>query len=478
MSARRRLSNMRFGFYSLFSYEKQDHQYCGGLRLLVLLGTIAFSAVAVFAQSIIPVKLSLENAIEKALNNNPETKVAESKIKIAGLKISEANSSKRPYVRFTQSVTRSNNPTFVFSSLLEQGRFTESNLALGSLNDPKGLSNFRSSFGVQMPLFDQHQAQDRVDQGHIEKLQAELHAEGVRQQLRFEVIRTYYRAILGKEMLKVSQEAVRSADANKKKAKDMSDVGMTTDADFLAAEVELANARQQKLESESDLTITIAALNLLLGDKADLEHDIMGDLQERYFPLGDQDELIRTALRNRPDYLAAELAIRSSQKQTKAIRDLRLPRIDAFADLGYSSPYITNGSSDYTVGVSLNYTVFDPGRKARLDQAAEAEALADAEMQVLGRQITLETIRSFQNYKTARAKIGVSVKSIAQADEALRIVQERYKSGLATFNQVIGSEAALVRAKHSLLSARYDYDVSYASVLLATGQLNDVRLFA
>ena len=128
--------------------------------------------------------------------------------------------------------------------------------------------------------------------------------------------------------------------------------------------------------------------------------------------------------------------------------------------------------------MSLNYTVFDPGRKARLDQAAEAEASADAEMQVLGRQITLETIRAFQNYKTARAKIGVSIKSIAQADEALRIVQERYKSGLATFNQVIGSEAALVRAKHSLLSARYDYDVSYASVLLATGQLNDVRLFA
>ena len=127
--------------------------------------------------------------------------------------------------------------------------------------------------------------------------------------------------------------------------------------------------------------------------------------------------------------------------------------------------------------MSLTYTLFDPGRKARIEQAAEAETSADAEKQVLGSQIMLGVVRAFQNYKTARARIEVSIKSIARADEALRIVQDRYKNGLATFNEVIRSEAAVVRAKHSLLTARYDYYVSYASVLLATGRLSDVRLF-
>lgn len=447
-------------------------------RVLFLLGVIGFSTAAVFGQSIFPAKLNLEGAVEKALDQNPQTRLAESKLKIAELKTKEATAGKRPYVQFTQSVTRSNNPVFVFGSLLEQGRFSASNFQLDSINDPKGLFNFRSSIDAQFPLFDQHQTRAKVDQADIGRRQAELHAEEVRQQLRFEVVRAYYGAILGKEMLKVRKEAVRSADANKKKAKDMADVGMTTEADFLAAEVELANVNQEKLESESELAITIASLDLLLGERPDVEYDIVGDLQEKYFPIGDQDELIKAAFQYRPDYLAADLAIQNSQKQTKAIRDLGLPRIDAFANVGYSSPYVTNGSSDYTVGVRMTYTVFDPGRKARIGQAVEAETSADAEMQVLERQITLGVIRAFQDHKKARGKIEVSIKSIAQADEALRIVHDRYKCGLTTFNEVIRSEAALVRAKQNLLTARYEYYVSFASVLLATGRLNDVRLFS
>ena len=191
----------------------------------------------------------------------------------------------------------------------------------------------------------------------------------------------------------------------------------------------------------------------------------------------DQDSLIRTAFANRPDYISAGLAIEKSRRQTKAVKDLSLPRIDAFGNFGYSSPYITNGSSDYTVGVSLTYTLFDAGRKARREQAAEAETLADAEKQVLSNKIVMEVVRAFQTFKTAQEKIKVSIKSIAQADESLRIIQDRYKFGLTTFNEVIRSESALVRAKHNLLNARYEYYVAYASVLLATGQLTDVKAF-
>jgi len=257
----------------------------------------------------------------------------------------------------------------------------------------------------------------------------------------------------------------------------MVDVGMTTDADFLAAEVELANAGQQKLDAESRLTITAAALNLMLGDKPETRREIIGDLQEKYFPIDNQDQLIRTAFASRPDYLSAELAVKNSQRQSKSVKDLNLPRVDAFGNFGYSSPYITNGSTDYTVGVSLTYTLFDAGRKARTEQAAEAEILAESEKQVLASQISLGVVRAFEEHKTAKAKIQVSIKSIAQADEALRIVQDRYKFGLTTFNEVIRSESALIRAKHNLLTARYEYYVSYASLLLATGRLTDVRLF-
>jgi outer membrane protein len=435
------------------------------------------SATAAVAQAVLPVNLKLEIAIERALATDPQIKVSDSRTKIADLKINEAKAGKLPFAQFSQSVIRSNNPVFVFGSLLEQGRFGASNFALDSLNNPNGLFNFRTLVGAQMPLFDQRQTSSRVTQAELAKKQTELQAESGRQQLRFDVIRTFYGVVLGREMVKANDEAVRSAEANRKKARDMADVGLTTDADFLAAEVELANAGQQRLEAENELTTNVAALNLMLGEKPDAAREPAADLSEKYFPIDDQDALIRTALENRPDYLRTELAIQNSREQTKAIRDQRLPRVDAFGNVGYSSPYIANGSTDYTVGLSLTYTLFDAGRKSRVAQVTEAETVAGAEKQVLANQISLGVVRALQNYKTARAKIQVSIKSIAQADEALRIVQDRYKSGLTTFNEVIRAEAALLRSKHNLLTARYDYYVGYAAVLLATGRLNDVRLF-
>lgn len=448
------------------------------IRQSAMLLLIALSCLpAVFSQSTFSPKLDLEAAVKKALATDPQAKIADSRVKIAEAKIAETKTGKQPFVQVGQSAIRSNNPVFVFGSLLEQGRFGVSNFAISSLNNPKGIFNFRSLVDARMPLFDQWQTSSRVTQAEIGKRQTEFQAESVRQQLRFDVIQRYYSSVLAREMLKVSQEAVKSAEANRKKTRDMVDVGMATDADFLAAEVELANANQQNLEAESNLIATLAALNLMLGDKPDIARDLVEDLREKYFPIEEQGELIRLAFENRPDYQRAELAVQISREQTRSIKNQKLPRVDAFGNFGYSSPYLLSGSSDYTVGVNLTYTLFDAGRKARIEQVAEGETVAELEKQSLANQISLSVVRALQSYKTARAKIQVSIKSIAQADEALRIVQDRYKFGLTTFNEVLRAEAALVRSRHNLLTARYDYYVSFASVLLATGRLNDVRLF-
>jgi outer membrane protein TolC len=467
---------MRNGTIKFPKKRRKIWQYFGPAIFSALFAVSSVSAV--FAQnSIFPPKLDLETAVEKALENNPQTRMTDSGIRLAEAGIAEAKTGKQPFVQFSQSVVRSNNPVFVFGSLLEQGRFRESNFSLNALNKPDGLFNFRTLVSAQKPLFDQNQTRTRITQAEIGKRIAEFKAEAVRQQLRFEVVRSFYGAILGREMLAVSREAVKSAEANCKKTKDMVEVGMTTDADFLAADVELANTSQQKLEAESNLYTTVAALNITLGSKPDFEYELTGDLTEKYFPVEEQDDLIRAAFENRADFKQAELAVENRREQTKSVKNQKLPQVNAFGNFGYSSPYIANGSTDYTIGVSLNYTLFDAGRKARIAQAAEGETLAEMEKENLANQIRLEVIRAAQSYKTARAKIQVSVKSIAQAEEVLRIVQDRYKFGLTTFNEVLRAEAALVRAKHNLLTARYEYLVSYASVLLATGRLTGVRAF-
>lgn len=448
--------------------------------LLQLVSILLFGFVVdftTFAQNIFPPKLTLEQAVETAIQNNPQTRISEAGIKLAEAKIAEVKTGKSPFVNFSQTVIRSNNPVFVFGSLLEQGRFGASNFALDALNHPRGLNNFRSVVSVQKTIFDQRQMSSRITQANIGKNQAELNAEFARQNLRFAIIKQFYGTILAQEQVKVSTDSLKATEANRKKAKDLTEVGMTTEADYLAAEVEYANTEQQKLEAESNLIVSLSALNISLGSNPENAYEFNANLQEKYFQIESQENLLRLAFENRADYQKAVLAVKNSAEQTKALKNTKLPRVDAFANYGYSSPYIANGSADYTVGVSLNYTIYDAGRKSRIEQTASAEIIAEAEKENLANQIRLEVIKSYQNYQTSRAKIQVSIKAITQAEEALRIIQDRYKFGVSTITEVLRAENALVRAKQNLLSARHDYYVAYASILLATGRLTDVRVF-
>ena len=77
----------------------------------------------------------------------------------------------------------------------------------------------------------------------------------------------------------------------------------------------------------------------------------------------------------------------------------------------------------------------------------------------------------------APAQLEVAEAVLSQAAEALRIIQDRYETGLATITDILRAETALVRARMNVTSAIEAQYVSYANILLATGEFNDVQAF-
>ena len=430
-----------------------------------------------FAQTQSNETLTLSQAVEIALAQNPLTRVAAGGSQLADAQLSAARANRWPLLQASESVTTSNNPVFVFGSLLEQGRFGANNFLLSSLNNPDALTNFRAGLSVRVPLFDQRQTAARIDVAKLGQQQANQQSQLVAQQIRFQVLKSYYGVLLAQSRVVVADEAIQIATADLKRISDRFETGLVVRSDLLAGEVQLSEFRQQKIEASGEVAIAQAALNTALGLPVNSPHTITDQLSERTFFVETPEELNRRALQNRPEYARAGLGVQMNTRQVRGARDEVLPRVDAFAGVGASGRSPVTGSSDYTVGAAVTFNLFDAGRKARITQARATEAIAVAEQQQLANQISFEVVRTYQQFVSARERLQVAAQTITQASEVLRIVRDRYQEGLTTITEVLRAELALVRARTDVLTARHDYYVSYANVLLATGRLNDVRSF-
>lgn len=422
-------------------------------------------------------QLTLTQAVEIALRTNPSMRVTAAGRQLADAQLQEARTGRWPSLQAAETFTSSNNPVFVFGTLLEQGRFGPENFAIDSLNHPNAINNFRSALTLRLPLFDQRQTETRTAQARIAQQEADQQTEMAAQQLRFAVIRTFYGLLLAQARLEVSDEAVRTAEADVKRARDIFESGLVVQSDLLAAEVQLSEFRQQQIQAKGDLVTAMAALNTAMGLPVDSPQQPLGQLVERAFLTQTVETLSEQALQDRPDYQRAVLSARAGEIRSRGARGEWLPRVDAFVTAGASGRYVAGGSGDYAAGASVTFNVFDAGRKARIDQSRAAESIANAEQEQLANQIRFEVMRAYQQYVSARERMAVVAQITAQATETLRMVQDRYHAGLTTITELLRAQTALVRARSDVLAARYDQYVGYANVLLAAGRLKDVGAF-
>src|ERR1035438_7791535 len=98
--------------------------------------------------------MSLKDAVRLALEKNQSVAASTASEKAAGSRIAEARGGSLPKVNYSESWGRSDNPVFVFSSLLTQHQFGEQNFQVGPLNRPDFLNNFQSQLTADQTLYE------------------------------------------------------------------------------------------------------------------------------------------------------------------------------------------------------------------------------------------------------------------------------------------------------------------------------------
>ena len=422
-------------------------------------------------------KLTLDRAADLAMRNHPLIRATVSGREMVDAQLNEAQAGHWPLFQFSEIFTRSNNPVFVFGSLLEQSRFGPQNFNIDSLNNPGFLNNFRTALIVRMPIFNQLETDTKVAQARIGQEQANKQQDQVKQQVRLEVIRNYYGVLVAQGKKDVAAEAVKMAEAEVKRIRDFFESGLVVQSDLLSAEVQLTEFRQQEIHAAGEVVTAYAALNTALGLPIHTPQNVTGRLAEKSFSVPAVEDLIQSALTQRPDYARVNLTVRSMEKKVRGAWGQYLPKVDVFSTYGMSGRDLSSGSSDYTIGAGLTYNIFDQTRSARIDQARAAQSMAAAEQEHAANQIRLEVVRAYQQYVSIRERLNLATEVVGQAEEALRIVQDRYREGLTAITEVLRAQTTFVRTRQDLLGARYEYYLSYAHVLIASGRLIDVEPF-
>lgn len=421
-----------------------------------------------------PTPLALRQAIEVALERSPVLKAAQQQVNAADAGVDRARAEFLPKLDVLESFTRSDNPVFTFSSKLNQGRFTQNDFAVTRLNEPDPYTNFRTAVQLSQPLYTGGKASIGYERAKLGRLANEQALDRRRQDVIFRTARAYYAVLLADADLAVVQSALRAAAANRDVARARVDAGLVVESDALSAEVRLATLREQEIVAQNRAGLARAALNDVMGRPLEEPVEVAEQLAEQPLPRAELAGLETLALARRPDYRRLGSEEQGQERAVAAARAEFLPTLSATASWEANHLDVaSNGRDSWFVGALIQWNLFNGfGDRARIAEATarlrETQALRGA----FASQLRLEVREAFLALRAATERITVARQAARQAEESLRIVRDRYESGLTTVVTLLSAEAALTQAQGSLTRALYDQSVGAAGLELALGTID------
>lgn len=420
-----------------------------------------------------PHEITLPQAVEAALKNNPTIQAADSYAEAVRHAVAGAKSGYYPHLGFSEGFVRSNNPVFVFSSLLMQRQFTAQNFTLGALNFPLPFDIFRTQIAAAMPLYDAGQTSRAVRNARLDSQDAQQGAARTRQEVVYGVINAYLGQVLARESVRVAEASVKSTGEDLKRAQARQQQGQALMSDVLSAQVQLAQAQSELIRAQNDFATAQATLDVAMGLPEDTPEQAQGPLSEADFDSGSLADRQQRALDLRPDYQQALIGKEKAGNAAAGARAQFLPTLSVFSSAEQDNEtFAAHGGNNWTAGATLNFDLFDGGaRRAQLAASHARERQAEALRIQMASGIRLAVREAFLNLNAARQRVQVSRDAASQAEDSLEILRNRYQAGLVTITDLLSGEAAHARAQRDYLGAVYDERIAYATLELATGEL-------
>jgi outer membrane protein TolC len=439
-----------------------------------------------------PLRLTLEQAITLALENNLNLQIAREEWRKAQAQAREAKASAYPvistFARQVRNLSIAEQPvTFPvpFGVLDESGNpvplpgdptHQMTDFVMVDVDIPFGNDNLLVyGINITQPLFDGRVIAALRSAGAYDRM-AESSLEVTRLRIIEQTRIAFYRVLVARRMVEVMESSLAVIRQNQADTEALYRQGKATDFDRIRAEVQVANQITQLSNARKAATLALAALKRVCGLPQETAVMVIGDLMVEPYPLPAYDVLKQELLEQQPllDQLTAGNKL--LKENVFATRAAFMPSLALTGSYQQQLPY-DDGEFDpndfreaSTLGVTLSWPLFNGfGSRARLDQA-KAEYRKGQYTQVdVQEQLLVELSNLYLSIQEARNKIDAGRKSVEQARKGVEIARQLYAKGMATQLDVMDANQARNQAELGLAQAYFEYHSALASLLRSVG---------
>lgn len=307
-----------------------------------------------------------------------------------------------------------------------------------------------------------------------EVIQADYNA--VHQSILASVAQSYFAHLRNLRRLEVLDANIARARTLLELARNQLLAGVATQIDVTRAEAQLAQADQARLQQvTSDLQS-----ELLL--KRVLDIPMSRELRLEDFKVQRSDGMLlifsedKTTFEKRADYLRAQKAVEQAKVDVRTATFERLPTLTLGGTYGRGAPNFDDDKlPQWSVTGALSVPIFD-GLRAGSDRriALSRQRSQELRLKNLELQISAELRLAAQDARSRNAQITVAEKSLALAQEELRLAQQRYQQGVADNREIVDAQNRLAVADDNLVEAIYQYNLSRVELARSKGDVRAV----
>jgi len=280
----------------------------------------------------------------------------------------------------------------------------------------------------------------------------------------------YYGILIAKLQKQAAEQQTRYADEYVRESEDDVRNGNALRVTTIQGRATVLESQRSLLTADLQLADLSTELNDLLGlpldTQLDLEAAVPVDFDQR-----SREEYLRTAWSQNPQIEAAEDAVKKAHAAVGSAESAYIPDVTAYARQSFQDgvPFLVRNFG--TFGVSLNWDVFDFGKRRAAVRESEAQ-LAQAEENVrrLKDEVAVSIERSYNKVQRTKSVVEVAQQVVKLRQESERLAENQLTQGVVLVSERRQATADTYKAQADFLQANLGYLLAWAELEQAVGR--------